>query len=104
MANYSTLKNEVAAVVRTNGQGAITGANMQSTLNKIIDCFGGFWLFGGLASRGNNPGQPDQNVAWIALDPGVYTNYGGVELHSDCFGIIYWDTGHFAIHEVTIGL
>lgn len=99
MSSYSTLKSQVAAVVRTNGENAITGENMQQTLNRIIDSFGGYWLFGGVARPNNNPGTPDQNVAWLAIEPGLYTNYGRVRLNANNIGVIYWDSGHFAIFQ-----
>lgn len=100
MSSYNTLKSQVAAVVRTNGQNAITGENMQQTLNRIIDSFGGYWLFGGFAFRGNSPGQNiDQNVAWIALEPGIYSNFGEVEVHQNHIGVIYYDGGNFALYE-----
>lgn len=41
MANYDALKAAVAAVVKTNGNNEITGANLQSTLFDIIDALGG---------------------------------------------------------------
>lgn len=104
MASYNTLKEAVTSVVKTNGENAITGANLQSTLLEIINSFGGYWLFGGVARPNNNPGTPDQNVAWLAIEPGRYTKYGNVTLHNGNIGVIYWDSGHFAIFEDDITL
>lgn len=98
MANYSTLKSEVASVVKTNGQNEITGENMQQTLNKIIDSVGGYWLFGGIARPGNNPGTNiDQNVAWLALQPGTYTNFGRQVLPNGKVGVLYWNDNQWNI-------
>lgn len=67
MANYSSLKSTIESVVRTNGEGAITGANMQSTLKTMIDSLGAKYQIVGVATASTNPGTPDYNVAYIAV-------------------------------------
>lgn len=67
MANYSTLKANVASVVRTNGQNAITGANLQSTLYGMIESLGKDYQLMGIATASTNPGSNiDQNIAYLA--------------------------------------
>lgn len=76
MANYSTLKDAIADVIKTNGKNAITGAILQSALLSMIDSLGvaGF-QFKGLATPETNPGTPDQNVFYLATTPGTYSNF-----------------------------
>lgn len=75
MANYSILKAAVEAVVKTNGNEEITGANLQSTLESIIGSLGADYQFAGVATTSTSPGTPDQNVAYIG-GAGTYTNFG----------------------------
>lgn len=77
MANYTTLKSDIAAVVKTNGEQEITGANMQSVLFGMIDnSVGTGYLYKGIATPSTSAGTPDQNVFYIAAT-GTYTNFGG---------------------------
>lgn len=75
MANYSVLKAAVQAVVRTNGNEEITGANLQSTLLSIINSLGAGYQFIGFAKTDTSPGTPDENVFYIA-PAGTYNNFG----------------------------
>ena len=76
MANYSTLKEAVADVVKTNGTQAITGSNLQAVLLSIINSIGGGgYIFAGVATPSTNPGTPDQNVFYIG-GAGTYANFG----------------------------
>lgn len=75
MANYSVLKAAVQAVVKTNGNQEITGANMQSTLISIINSLGTGYQFMGVATPSTSPGTPDYNVAYIG-GAGTYANFG----------------------------
>lgn len=80
MGNYEQLKAAVSAVIKTNGNQEITGAVMQSALLSIISTVGDNATFAGIATPDTNPGTPDQNVFYIAAQPGVYSNFGGSEL------------------------
>lgn len=80
MGNYEQLKQAVSAVIKTNGHQEITGAVMQSALLSIISTVGNNATFAGIATPDTNPGTPDQNVFYLAAQPGVYSNFGGVEL------------------------
>ena len=80
MGNYEQLKQAVSAVIKTNGNREITGAVMQSALLSIISTVGNNATFAGIATPDTNPGTPDQNVFYLAAQPGVYSNFGGVEL------------------------
>ena len=80
MGNYEQLKQAVADVIKTNGNQEITGAIMQNTLLSIISTVGSNATFAGIATPTTNPGTPDQNIFYLAAQPGVYSNFGGVEL------------------------
>ena len=80
MGNYKQLKQAVTDVIKTNGNKEITGAIMQNTLLSIISTVGSNATFAGIATPTTNPGTPDQNVFYLASEPGIYINFGGVEL------------------------
>lgn len=80
MGNYEQLKKAVADVIKTNGNQEITGAIMQNTLLSIISTFGNDATFAGIAVPETNPGMPDQNVFYIASQPGNYSNFGSIKL------------------------
>lgn len=80
MANWSTLKAAIAQIIKTNNNQEITGANMQSVLNNIIDNIGENSTFAGIATPATNPGAPDGPVFYFANEPGVYANFGGLSV------------------------
>ncbi len=75
MSNYSTLKQAIQSVIRTNGNEEITGAVLQNALLSIIDSIGANYTFAGVATPQTNAGAPDQNVFYIG-GAGTYTNFG----------------------------
>ena len=80
MGNYEQLKKAVSDVIKTNGNQEITGEIMQNTLLSIISTFGNDATFAGIAVPETNPGMPDQNVFYIASQPGNYSNFGSIKL------------------------
>ena len=78
MANYSQLKQSVKNVIKQNGQQEITGDVLQSVLLSMITNLGMGDLYAGLAIPSTNPGTPDSNVFYIAVQQGTYTNFGGL--------------------------
>ena len=90
MSQYSTLKSNIAAVVKTNGTGAITGANLQSTLNLMVDALGKGYQWMGVANTSTNPGTPDEKVFYLATTSGTYTHFANITITSPSF--IYYDT------------
>lgn len=90
MANWSTLKAAVAQIIKTNNNQEITGANMRSVLNNIIDNVGENATYAGIATPSTNPGAPDGNVFYFATQAGTYTNFGGAELEAG-LNILLWN-------------
>lgn len=80
MANYEQLKQAVSDVIKKNGNQEITGEIMQNTLLSIISTIGNDATFAGIAVPETNPGTPDQNVFYIASQPGNYSNFGSIKL------------------------
>lgn len=80
MAQYATLKAAIADVIKTNGENAITGEIMQQALFSIITSLGAGYQYMGLAVPGTNPGTPDQNVFYLAIDAGTYYNFGSLSV------------------------
>lgn len=80
MGNYKQLKAAIAAVIKANGMQKITGDVLQETLLSLVSNIGDNATFAGMATPDTNPGTPDQNIFYLAAQPGVYSNFGGVEL------------------------
>lgn len=80
MGNYEQLKQAISDVIKTNGNQKITGAIMQNALLSIISTVGSNATFAGIATPDTNPRSPNQNVFYLASEPGIYSNFGGVEL------------------------
>lgn len=76
MANYNGLKSSIQEVIRTNGNNEITGALLQQILLAIVNALGVGYQYAGLAVPATNPGTPDQNVFYLAGEPGAYSNFG----------------------------
>lgn len=80
MGNYEQLKAAIAAVIKANGMQEITGNVLQATLLSLVSNIGDNATFAGMATPDTNPRTPDQNIFYLAAQPGVYSNFGGVEL------------------------
>ena len=90
MANWSTLKAAIAQIIKTNNNQEITGANMQSVLNNIIDNVGKNATYAGIATPSTNPGVPDGNVFYIASEAGTYSNFNNLVLDAENIGIFVY--------------
>lgn len=108
MGNYEQLKKAVSEVIKTNGNQEITGEIMKNTLLSIISTFGNDATFAGIAVPETNPGMPDQNVFYIASQPGNYSNFGSIKLVDQVLILTnkngYWakfDTGITTAAKVT---
>ena len=107
MANYATLKAAIQQVIKTNGNEEITGSLLQQSLLAMIDSLGSGYQFVGLAMPYTNPGTPDQNVFYIASEPGVYSNFGAVSVSDNEIAILKYNgswqkdtTGAASVYQV----
>ena len=79
MAHWNNLKTAIANVIKTNGNQEITGRLLQNVLNNIVSSVGENATFAGIATLTTNPGTPDGPVFYLATQPGVYSNFDGLE-------------------------
>lgn len=75
---WTTLKTDIARIIKTNGNQEITGALLQQELFRIVDNVGGKADYAGIATTLTNPLTPDGNVYYLASEIGIYTNFIGV--------------------------
>lgn len=90
MANYSNLKAAIAAAIKQNGNQEITGQVLQDVLTSMVSVIGANYTFAGVAIPSTNPGTPDQNVFYLAMLGGTYSNFNNIELY-DGISILKWD-------------
>lgn len=103
MANYSAIKATVNAYIKQNGKKEITGRILNSVLNATIDSLGRFFQFAGEAIPTDDPGTPDQNVCYLAGEPGVYTNFGGITIENEEVALLFWN-GEWTKQRILIGI
>lgn len=93
MANYNDLKTSIQNVIKQNGANQITGNLLQQTLISMINSLGANYTFAGVATPSTNPGTPDQNVFYLASEPGIYSNFEGVEVKENSIVVFYTSSG-----------
>ena len=101
MANYTTLKSAIQQVVKTNGNGEITGALLQQTLFAMVDSLGADYMFVGIAQPSTNPGTPDQNVFYIG-GAGTYPNFNSAVVPTGYIGAFKYN-GSWTVETVAVG-
>lgn len=94
MANYATLRADIAAAIQPNGNEDITGQVLQDVLLEMVDALVGYTLLG-VAVPSLNPGTPDEDVAYLA-GPGTYPHFGGAVVPEGCVGLLLW-SGTWAV-------
>ena len=103
MAKYSAVKATVNAYIKQNGRKEITGRILNAVLNATIDSLGKYFQFAGGALPTDDPGTPDQNVCYLAGEPGVYTNFGGITIENEEVALLFWD-GEWTKQRILIGI
>ena len=101
MSNYNSLKATIDANIKQNGNQEITGQNLNSVLNQMVNILGTGYQFAGVATIDTKPGAPDAKVFYIANGKGSYTNFGGLEVTEDDVVVLYWDSSW---HKVSTGI
>lgn len=91
MSNYNGIRGTIDANIRENGLQEISGEVLNVVLNAMVDVLGKNYQFAGVASVDGNPGQPEQNVFYIANLPGTYTNFGGLVVEDGEIAILKWN-------------
>lgn len=91
MSRYSAIKAATNAYIKTNGRQEITGGILNAVMIATINSLGKFYQFVGCANTDTDPGDIDQNVAYLASSSGTYTNLGGVELEDGEVAVIKYN-------------
>lgn len=102
MGNYDELKQAVSDVIKTNGNQEITGQVLQNTLLSIINTVGANATFAGIATPETNPGTPDQNVFYIAVNKGIYSNFNSEQIYGNELVIFEIKDGTWVSNKMSI--
>lgn len=103
MANYYAIKAAVNAYIKQNGRKEITGSILNAVLNATIDSLGRFFQFAGGAMPTDDPGTPDQNVCYLATEPGLYTNFGNIRIANEEVALLFWN-GEWVKESIALGI
>ena len=103
MANYSAIKAAVNAYIKANGRKEITGSVLNAVLNATIDSLGRFFQFAGGAMPTDDPGTPDQNVCYLATEPGLYTHFGNIRIANEEVALLFWN-GEWVKESIALGI
>ena len=101
MANYASLKAAIQDVIKTNGNGEITGAILQQTLLSVVNSLGSQYQFCGIATPETDPGTPDYNVAYIA-GYGTYPNFNNTTVPINKIAVFKYN-GSWTVETATVG-
>lgn len=86
---WNTLKEEIAKVIKTNGNQEITGQLLQDMLINIVNSIGKNATFAGIAIPTTNPGAHDGFVFYIVLSSGNYSYFDNIVVTDSEIGIIF---------------
>ena len=89
MANYSALIKVINNQIKANGNQEITGPVLNAVLQAIVSGMSEGALFAGIADTTTNPPAYDGNVFYIAMEPGKYTNFGGVDVPRGSISVLH---------------
>lgn len=100
MANYSRLKDDIASVIRTNGNNEITGELLQSALFQIVNELGAGADFAGIATKLTVP-ETERTVFYFANpeESGLYNNFD-VTVNENTITVISNLTGVYIANEI----
>ena len=91
MSQYQAIKAATNAYIKTNGRQEITGAILNAVMIATIDSLGRFYQFVGYATPDTDPGNIDQNIAYLAGTPGTYSHLGGFTLAPGEVAVLKFD-------------
>ena len=91
MANYQLLKADIDEKVYQNGRQEISGANLNSVLNKMVDSLGKGFQFGGLVSPADPFTAGDEKMAFLASEAGRYPSFGNFSIVDGELALFIWD-------------
>lgn len=101
MANYSNLAATINAQIKANGNQEITGPVLNAVLTAMVTVLGDGYRLKGVAAPADNPGSPDNRVAYLASQDGTYTNFGGLAVSGE-IALLLWDASWSKVSVVQI--
>ena len=66
-----------------------TGAQIDGLLDAANELKTNGYIYKGVATPSTNPGTPTERVAYLASEPGTYTNFGGIVITSGLYSLTY---------------
>lgn len=66
-----------------------TGAQIDGLLDAANELKTNGFIYKGVATPSTNPGTPSERVAYLASEPGTYTNFGGIVITSGLYSLTY---------------
>lgn len=104
--SWTSLKNGIATVIKTNGNQEITGNALQGVLNTIVNSLGAHATLAGFAIPSTSPGTPDGPVFYFAFQEGSYPNFGATPfvVSEGEFGVFVWDGTTWSTVKYTPGV
>ena len=66
-----------------------TGAQIDGLLDAANELKTNGFIYKGVATPSTNPGTPTERVAYLASEPGTYTNFGGIVITSGLYSLTY---------------
>ena len=66
-----------------------TGAQIDALLDAANELKTNGFIYKGVATPSTNPGTPTERVAYLASEPGTYTNFGGIVIASGLYSLTY---------------
>lgn len=97
---WETLKNAVTSVITENGNNEITGQILQDLLNYNIIPQLGVNKYKGVADTETNPGATEYDVFYLAIEQGVYANFGGLNI--DDIGLLVYRDNAWVFESLNI--
>ena len=91
MANWQNLKDDIAAVIRTNGNEEITGEVLQYILLEMVSRMGADFGIMGVCTPATQPVEPDGRIVYIG-GAGEYRNFegAGVDVPDGSIVLFMW--------------
>lgn len=98
--NYQALQEAIATAIKTNGEGEITGAILQSVLQSIVSIVGANYQYMGVATTSTNPGTPAGSVFYLTSTAGTYTNFNNIVVEDGKLTALMWDSTAWSKSEI----
>ena len=99
MANYITLKTAIQVAIKTNNNNEITGKILQQQLLAMINSLGSDYQLAGILRPSDTPKTDDQRIAYLAVEPGTYTQAGGFNVTE--LSLLTYDTA-WKVHPLGV--